>query len=462
MIKLRVLPEVLRVAILARHQLPLVRIVLMMALAALLARALENPLVHMAFLAIQLQMHTSQQKILMILGGVLPTAFIMALGTQRTIRPFMNILMTSLAVPLGNFREQILPFKVLRRRAELLIRILMAFRALHLLVLALQLKIRFLVVKFLELRKLVGRMAHSAGLVIELGMEHILVFVYVAFLAEPAVRPFEHEFAPFTRRLGRQRDIAGLVAFAALLANLRVPTGEFKSRDIMIKLRQLGKTSGIVTGCAGLFLEFAVELVLVNGRVTVGAIFFILAFIKVKFVSRLGWLRRQFVLGRDMAFFAVFLDFCMFPINLEVGDIMFKCCSLRKIRRRVALGTGHIEELFIELLLVDTGMTVHAEIAFSIGKLEGLLALFHMTLLAVGHLVLARQWKPGLIMEGAIALNLPLQTHDFPAFRRMALIAAHILELLMERLGMRRDMTARTTFLGQVRKRIAPHIKVLA
>jgi hypothetical protein len=121
-------------------------------------------------------------------------------------------------------------------------------------------------------------------------MEHVLVFVYVTFFAEPAVRPFEHEFSAFTRRLGRQREVAGLVAFAALLANFLVPTGEFETCDIVIKLRQFGKTTGSVTACTGFFLELAVELLLVNGLMAVGAVFFVPAFIKVELMSRLGWL----------------------------------------------------------------------------------------------------------------------------------------------------------------------------
>lgn len=244
----------------------------------------------MTFLAIELQMHASEQEVLMILGCILPAAFVMTLRTERTIRTLVHILMTSLAVPLGQFREQILALEILRWCPELLIGILVAFRALHLTMLALQFKVGFLVIEFLQLRELFGRVTHAAGFAVELRVEHILVFIYMAFFAEPAVRPFEHEFCAFARRLGRQREVAGLMAFVALLANFLVPAGEFKTCLIVIKLRQFGKTTGSVTACTGFFLHFAVELLLVYGLMAVGTVFFILALVKVKLVSRLGWL----------------------------------------------------------------------------------------------------------------------------------------------------------------------------
>lgn len=244
----------------------------------------------MTGLAIELQMHAGQEEVLVILRGILPAAFVMALRTERTIGSLVNILVTGLAVTLWNFGEEIFPFEILWRRPEFLIRILVTFRTLHLLMLALQFEVGFLVIEFLQLRKLLSRMADAAGLVIELRMEHVFVFIYVAFLAEPAVRPFEHEFPAFTRRLGRQRKVAGLVAFAALLANVLVPTGKFETCDTVIKLRQFGKTTGSVTGRTGLFLEFAVELFLVNGLMAVDTVFFVFALIEVELMSRLGWL----------------------------------------------------------------------------------------------------------------------------------------------------------------------------
>ncbi len=156
--------------------------------------------------------------------------------------------------------------------------------------LALQLEVGFLVIKFLQLGKLLRRVTHAARFAMELRMEHVLVFIYVTLFAEPAVRPFEHEFCAFARRLGRYRKVAGLVAFAALLANFLVPAGEFKTCLIMIKLRQFGKTTGSVTACTGLFLHFAVELLLVNGLMAVGTVFFVFALVKVKLMSRFGWL----------------------------------------------------------------------------------------------------------------------------------------------------------------------------
>lgn len=244
----------------------------------------------MTLLAIQLQMHAVEQEVLMILRGILPTTFVVTLRAERTVRAFMHILMTSLTVPLRQFWEQILAFEILRRCTVLFIRIPVTFGTLHLPVLALQFKVGFLVIEFLQLAKLLGRMTHTAGLAMELRMEHILVFIYMTFFAEPAVRPFEHEFCTFARRLGRDREIAGLVAFVALFANFLVPTGEFKTCLIVIKLRQFGKTTGSVTACTGFFLGFAAELLLVNGLMAVGAVFFIFAFVKVKLMSRLGWL----------------------------------------------------------------------------------------------------------------------------------------------------------------------------
>jgi hypothetical protein len=85
MIKAGLLPEVLRVTVLARHQLAIMRIILMMALAAFLTGTLQDPLIHMTGLAIKLQMNTCQQEVLVILRGILPAAFVMALRTERTI-----------------------------------------------------------------------------------------------------------------------------------------------------------------------------------------------------------------------------------------------------------------------------------------------------------------------------------------------------------------------------------------
>ncbi len=105
MIKPSLLPEVLRVTVLTRQQLSIMRIILMMTLATFLTGAMQNTLVHMTFLAIQLQMHTIQQEVLVVLGSILPAAFIVTLGAKRTIRALMHILVTSLTIPLRQFRE---------------------------------------------------------------------------------------------------------------------------------------------------------------------------------------------------------------------------------------------------------------------------------------------------------------------------------------------------------------------
>jgi hypothetical protein len=390
----------------------------------------------MAFLAIQLEVHASQQEVLVIFRSVFPATFIVTLRTERTVGPSMRILVASLAIALLVFREQILPFEVPRRRLELFIGILMAFHALHLAMLALQFEVRFLMIKRFQPRELLGRMTHAARLVMELRMEHILMFIYVAFLAEPAVRPFEHEFCAFTRRLGRQREITGLVALAALTTDFRMPTGELESCNIVIKLRQFGKTTGSVTARTGFFLEFTVELLFVNGLVAVGTVFFILVFIKVEFVSRFGRLCGQLVPGRNVALLTVPLEFRMLSVDLEVRDLMVEGCPLGEVGSRVALGTGHVEELLVKLLFVDTWVTSDAEITIRIRELECFLSILHMALLAVGRLVLAGQRESCLVMEGPIRLDLALQAHRFPAFRRMALVTAHTLEFLMECLGM--------------------------
>jgi hypothetical protein len=133
-----------------------------------------------------------------------------------------------------------------------------------------------------------------------------------------------------------------------------------------------------------------------------------------------------------MTLLAVFLDFGMLPIDLEVGDVMLERSPLREIGRRVALGTGHIKELFVELLLMHTWVACDAEITIGIRELEDLTAVPYMALLAVRRLMLACQGEARLIMERAIGLNLTLKTHDLPAIRRVTLLAGHALEFLME------------------------------
>lgn len=163
-----------------------------------------------------------------------------------------------------------------------------------------------------------------------------------------------------------------------------------------------------------------------------------------------------------MAFLAVFLELGVLPIDLEVGDVMLERSPLREIGGRVTLGTGHIEELIVELLLMHTGVAGHAEIAIRIREFKDFLAIPHMTLLAVRRLMLTRQREARLIMEGAIRLNLALEAHRFPAFGRMALIAAHALELLMERGRVWRNMAGRAAFLRQIRESVATQITILA
>jgi len=133
-----------------------------------------------------------------------------------------------------------------------------------------------------------------------------------------------------------------------------------------------------------------------------------------------------------MTLLTVSLDFCMFPVDLEVGDVMLERSPLREIGRRVALGAGHIEELFVELLLMHTRVAGDAEITIGVRELEDLVAVSDVTLFAVRRLVLARQGEAGFIMERAIGLNLALQTHDLPAVRRVTLLTGHAFELLME------------------------------
>lgn len=138
-----------------------------------------------------------------------------------------------------------------------------------------------------------------------------------------------------------------------------------------------------------------------------------------------------------MTFLTIFFEFCVFPIDFEVGDVMLERRPLRKIGCRVALGTGHIEEFFIKLLFMDTGMTGHAKIAIRVREFEGFLAILHMALLTVGRLMLTRERETSLIMEAPVGLDLSLQTHRLPTFRRVTLVTTYTLELLMERSRMR-------------------------
>jgi len=161
-----------------------------------------------------------------------------------------------------------------------------------------------------------------------------------------------------------------------------------------------------------------------------------------------------------MTLLAVFLDFGMLPVDLEVGDVMLERSPLREIGRRVALGTGHIEELFVELLLMHTRVAGDAEITIRIRELEDLVTVSHVTLLAVRRLVLARQGEAGLVMEGAIGLNLTLQAHNLPAVGRVTLFAGHAFELLMKRSRMRRHVTGCAALLRKIRESVTPQVPI--
>lgn len=159
-----------------------------------------------------------------------------------------------------------------------------------------------------------------------------------------------------------------------------------------------------------------------------------------------------------MTLLAVFLDFYMLPIDLKVGDVMLERSPLREVGRRVALGTGHIKELLVELLLMYTLVAGDTEITISIRELEDLVAVSYVALLAVRRLVLARQGEAGFIMKRAIGLNLALKTHDLPAVCRVTLLTGYAFELLMERSRMRRHVTGCAALLGKIRERIASKV----
>ncbi len=362
-IELSLLPEVLSVTLRARYKCSLMHVVFMMTCAALLTGAAQDTFVDVTFSTIQLQVNSDEQEVFMILRSILPATFVVTLGAEGTISTLVHIFMASLAIPLFDFREKILAFKVMRVFLETFIGIFMTFGTLHLLMLTLQFELSFLMIEFFQSGEFFRRMADTARLIVKFGVKHILVFVQVTFFTESTIGAFEHKLSTATRWFGGQSHIAGFVAFSTFLADLRMLSCQLKPSDIVLKFCQLGKTIGRVTGAAGLFGEFGMELLLVHCVVTVCTVFFIFVFIKVEKMSRLRWLRRQLIFGRHMAFFTVLLNFLMLAVNLEVCHVMIEGCSLGEIRRCMTLGTRRIEEFFVKLLLMNTVVTADTEVA---------------------------------------------------------------------------------------------------
>ncbi len=117
-----------------------------------------------------------------------------------------------------------------------------------------------------------------------------------------------------------------------------------------------------MAGGTGLLLNLDPKLLFMHGIVAINTVFFVLTFIKVKKMRplrRSGW---EFFVGQHMAFHTVLLDLLVLAIDLEVGDIVIKRSSLGKVGRRMALGTGHADELFVKLLFVYRIMTRDTEI----------------------------------------------------------------------------------------------------
>lgn len=202
MIERILLPEVLGMTFLARHQRSLMHIVFMVTRAALLTGTAQNAFVDVTFSTIQLQVNPDQEEVLMILRSIFPATFIVTFGAKGTVGTFVHILVTNLAIPLFDFWKEILAFKIMRVLFKALIGIFMAFRTLHLLVFTLKLKLRFFMIKFFEFGELLSRVTDSTRLIVKLGMEHILVFVHVTFFTEPTVGSFEHKLPTTARRLG--------------------------------------------------------------------------------------------------------------------------------------------------------------------------------------------------------------------------------------------------------------------
>jgi len=424
------------------------RIIFMVTGAAFLTGAAQYSLVDVTLPTINLQVNTFQQEVLVIFTGVLPAAFIVTLGTVRSVGPFVHILVTSHTVLLFHLWEEILTSKVLGWRLVFIFRIYMTFGAFYLLVFAFEFELRFRVIEILEFDKFLRRVTDATGLIKELGAEHFLMFIHMAFFTKPAISPFKHELTTLARRLGRQNHIARLMTVDTLFANFCVTPCEFKAGDVMIKFRQLRKAKGRVAGGTGLLLKLGTKLFFMNGIVAIYAVFFILTFIEIEKMRRLRWSGWELIFRQYMTLHTVFLDLLMLAIDLEVGNIVIKRCSLRKVTRRMTLGTRHADKLFVKLLFVYRVMTGDAEIFVCIWKLIYFLAFYDMACLAARGLMLAREWIPSSIMKAPIRLDLILQTHDSPAFGPMAFFTANPFELLMKARRMGSYVTGSTAFLG--------------
>lgn len=407
----------------------------------------------MAGFAIRLQVNADEFEVFVEVARALPSVLVMALRAVRPVRAPMRILVTSRTALRLELREAELPFPILRPLLEAFLGRRVALFAADLHMLPFDLEIGLAVVELLQIPETIRRVAARTRTARELRLEHVLMLVRMAVLAESAIFAGEHEHASLPRRLADHDILRRPVALVAFLRNLLVIAWQLEPSRIVIESQLLVEARCRVAGRAGLLQGLLAELLLMRRRVAVRAKLRILALVKAEEMRDFRRIGRQLLIRRHVAGEAILVaDFLVLAGQLEAGRIMVEERALIEGLRRVAGRAGFLERRFLELLLMRSLMAVHAEVLVGIGELILLLAVHDVAGLAIHALVLAGQGEARLRVEVLVAAH----ADDIPAGRRMALGASHVLELLMERRRMRRLMTGLATLLRKVAEEVFP------
>jgi hypothetical protein len=386
----------------------------------------------MTLFALELKVNTLEQKVFMEFPGILPAALVVTLHTVRPVGSLVHIFMASGTVFRLDLGELVVALSILWLIFIAFLGWLVAFDALHLLVFAAKLKIGFIMIKILPLGEDLRHMTGRAGAVCKLRLEHILVLVHMAFFAESSIVSFKRILIASTRWLRRQSDVRRLMALGTVLTDRSMPASKLESCHIMIELEKLGETLGAVTLSTGLSKCFWIKLLLVNRRMAVSTQLRVLFLGELEEMGRLRWLGREFGLGWYVTLYTLTLDLLVPSAQLKTCLVMIEGQTLHEVSRRMTGRAGPFLGSLAELIFMDIGMAIDAELLVGVRKLENLFPIHEVTVFTGRRLMITRQGKPGLIVKAAVRIDLPLEAHYIPAVRGMTLFTGHTFELFVK------------------------------
>lgn len=164
---------------------------------------MQDPIIDVTLFAVQLKMHTFQEEIAMEVTRAAPAAFIMTFRTERSIRSVMHIPVTGLTIFGFKFWKIVVTLSIIGLLFKASRGRLMTLSTFNLLMLALQLVVRFAMIEFLALLKRIRDVTGGAGLSGKFFIEHVLMFIDMTFFTEASIDSFECIHAPFPGRFHR-------------------------------------------------------------------------------------------------------------------------------------------------------------------------------------------------------------------------------------------------------------------